>query len=227
MKNLLKIFTITLFGSMSILIILLTSIQIISFNKNYYSWHYKKYQIMNTTNISFNDLMIITDKMIKYLDNKQDNLDIKVKINGKVDEVFESKEKIHMKDVKDLFVIAKYFRNISVFIMLIILILFYRYKKRYFFNILKSIQLSCIISLVMIIFLSIIISTNFNHYFNMFHEIFFSNDLWVLNPETDILINMVPQSFFINTSFLILLLFVLMTVSSIIIIQKIIKIKHT
>ncbi len=40
-----------------------------------------------------------------------------------------------------------------------------------------------------------IISTDFNKYFIIFHHIFFNNDLWMLNPDTDLLINIVPEPF--------------------------------
>ena len=45
-----------------------------------------------------------------------------------------------------------------------------------------------------------IISTDFNQYFIMFHHIFFNNDLWMLNPDTDLLINIVPEPFFMDTA---------------------------
>lgn len=43
--------------------------------------------------------------------------------------------------------------------------------------------------------LAAIISTDFTKYFIMFHHIFFSNDLWILDPSTDMLINIVPEGF--------------------------------
>jgi len=48
--------------------------------------------------------------------------------------------------------------------------------------------------------LAAIISTDFTKYFIMFHHIFFSNDLWILDPSTDMLINIVPEGFFMDTA---------------------------
>ena len=45
-----------------------------------------------------------------------------------------------------------------------------------------------------------IISTDFSKYFIVFHKIFFNNDLWVLDPRTDMLINIVPEGFFFDTA---------------------------
>ena len=50
-------------------------------------------------------------------------------------------------------------------------------------------------------------SSNFTAAFNRFHEIFFDNDLWILDPATDLLINIVPEGFFVDTALRIGLLF--------------------
>lgn len=52
-----------------------------------------------------------------------------------------------------------------------------------------------------------IISTDFSKYFIVFHKIFFNNDLWVLDPRTDMLINIVPEGFFFDTAAQIALVF--------------------
>ena len=37
---------------------------------------------------------------------------------------------------------------------------------------------------------------DFNRFWTLFHQIFFRNDLWLLNPATSVLIQMVPEAFF-------------------------------
>ena len=41
-------------------------------------------------------------------------------------------------------------------------------------------------------------ATDFDSAFNFFHEMLFTNDLWLLNPRTDLLIRICPQSMFMN-----------------------------
>ena len=48
--------------------------------------------------------------------------------------------------------------------------------------------------------LAALISTDFTKYFTIFHLIFFDNDDWLLNPKTDLLINIVPEGFFRDTA---------------------------
>ena len=43
-----------------------------------------------------------------------------------------------------------------------------------------------------------LIATDFNKYFVLFHEIFFDNDLWLLDPDTDLMIRMLPEGFFFD-----------------------------
>lgn len=39
---------------------------------------------------------------------------------------------------------------------------------------------------------------DFNSLFVLFHQIAFTNDLWLLNPQTDLLIRLMPIEFFIS-----------------------------
>ena len=48
--------------------------------------------------------------------------------------------------------------------------------------------------------LAALISTDFTKYFIIFHQIFFDNDLWILDARTDLLINIVPEPFFMDTA---------------------------
>lgn len=48
--------------------------------------------------------------------------------------------------------------------------------------------------------LAALISTDFTKYFVIFHHIFFDNDLWILDARTDLLINIVPEPFFMDTA---------------------------
>jgi len=51
-------------------------------------------------------------------------------------------------------------------------------------------------TLLLALTLSIITLFNFNAFFLWFHKTTFTNTLWMLNPQTDNLINLFPQAFF-------------------------------
>jgi integral membrane protein (TIGR01906 family) len=61
--------------------------------------------------------------------------------------------------------------------------------------------------LLLLSLLAIVIAVDFDNAFTIFHLLFFNNDLWILDPSVDLLINMVPLPFFIDISIFIGALF--------------------
>ena len=55
-----------------------------------------------------------------------------------------------------------------------------------------------------------IVSGSFDRYFVVFHHLFFDNDLWILDPTKDNLINLLPEGFFSDTALRIGKIFLLM-----------------
>ena len=54
------------------------------------------------------------------------------------------------------------------------------------------------ILLVVILLLAAAFSIDFTRCFTIFHEIFFTNDLWMFNPSEDYMIRMLPEGFFFD-----------------------------
>ncbi len=190
-------------------VLLFTAVQVVGYNTAYYKWQYKRHDVMDATKMSIDDLSIVTDHLIGYLKGKRESLDMTATIDGKVREVFDQREKDHMVDVQKLFIKGTFIRNIClVFMVLILGFLFYRHKKL-FLNALFMVKyvFACIIILILI--LSGLLLIDFNKYFTIFHEIFFRNDLWLLDPDTSVLINMVPEVFFFQTAMMIIGIFVI------------------
>jgi len=85
----------------------------------------------------------------------------------------------HFKEVKELFKLAK--------ITILSLISY----KNYIY-----IKYISIISIITPVIISIVASINFNFFFTIFHKIFFNNDKWIFDPNTDPIINILPEEFF-------------------------------
>ncbi len=119
-------------------------------------------------------------------------------IAGEEREVFGEREKLHMIDVKILFRQGYRLRNmgIGIIIMSILLILILSHHKKR--DMWITMLYSSILPIVLMIFLFILVQIDFYKYFTHFHEIFFTNDLWLLNPKTDVLIQMLPLGFFMD-----------------------------
>lgn len=207
-----KLKTILLNSILGILIsifLLITAVQYFSFNENYL---YKN--IDKNVPVFTEDLKLISKNLADYLENKRDNLVFEVTYAGEAREAFNNREIQHMIDVKDIYIKLNYLKLISLLLIISIVALI---RKKYLLN---AMYYSAGLSFGFSALLGIIISINFNKAFIFFHEIAFSNDLWLLDPRTDLLINLLPLSFFINISIHMLILFVALQCLGIFIIYK-------
>ncbi|GAA0180706.1 TIGR01906 family membrane protein [Clostridium sediminicola] len=50
---------------------------------------------------------------------------------------------------------------------------------------------------------------NFDKSFTIFHKIFFRNDMWLFNPETDPIINILPQEFFFHSAIILVIILII------------------
>lgn len=72
---------------------------------------------------------------------------------------------------------------------------------------LKSAVMGFLAFFIMVGAIALLLLSDFERYFTLFHEIFFDNDLWLLNPDTDLMINLVPEQFFFDTAMTIGIIF--------------------
>ncbi len=142
-------------------------------------------------------------------------------IDGTEQEVFGEREKAHMVDVKDLFMQGKVLRDLSVITLLLLVLYMMKKERVWLVGWLSQLLYFFIGAFAVIGGLALLFATDFNKYFTMFHEIFFDNDLWLLDPKTDILINMVPEIFFFQTAMLIAAGFII-SIGLILVVSKIV-----
>ena len=203
MKGLAKILSLII-ALFSFIFLLLLSVWIVTYKlPNYYKYEFEKYKVYENIGISLDDLLIVNNQMLDYLIDKKESLsDIKSTINGEKDvSFFNAREIAHMEDVKGLFLAG--LRLIFVFIItniILLIILFILTRKKMLIYLANGMLLGAVVFLGIILVLGLVIASDFTKYFIIFHEIFFNNDLWILDPATDRLINMVPEGFFIDTA---------------------------
>lgn len=179
-----------------VLIILLTSVELIVFNKEFYMRQMVKNKVASNIKVSNDDLESIVEKIINYLKNDEDDLNIVKRVDKQERKIFNKKEKTHMVDVKKLVDKGFLVRNILMFSYIIFAIFMILQNRIKIF--VKIQQKIIYLSLIFITVLALIITIDFDKYFTMFHKIFFTNELWLLDPKTSILINILPLEFFIS-----------------------------
>lgn len=116
-------------------------------------------------------------------------------------------EDVHMEDVRGLFVGALVLRRICIVTAFVCVALLWLLKANIALVVPRSVCWGTGLFFAIICVLGLVISTDFTKYFVIFHHIFFNNDLWLLDPATDLLINIVPEPFFVDTASYIALVF--------------------
>lgn len=194
-------------GLLISIVLLLTSVEVVTFDLNHYIREYEKHEIVAVTEIDMEDLKYITDELLSYLRDDRDDLVIEGTVRGETREIFGQREKQHMVDVKKLFIEGRRIRNVG-FIIVVSILLWISKNKEGRRKLAKTFLYTVIVNISLIIILFLLMYFDFNRYFNYFHYIFFNNDLWLLDPNTDIMIQMLPQDFFYNTAIKIVKIYV-------------------
>ena len=85
--------------------------------------------------------------------------------------------------------------------LVILVFLFIKNKKKALIPVLAGYMDANVILLAFAAAIGVFVLVDFDTFWTNFHHIFFTNDLWLLDPRTDVLINMVPGQFFFDLVF--------------------------
>ncbi|NLJ40412.1 MAG: TIGR01906 family membrane protein [Clostridiales bacterium] len=194
-------------ASLLIFILFLTALEWVAFDMNYYDKEYKSLGISASTGMSHGDLLMVTGELLDYIKDKRDDLDILAAVNGEERLVFNQREIDHMVDVKGLFTKGYKMRWLLLGGFLLLGIILFITDKGALRGLCVSYLWALSALIAFAIILLILILVDFTAVWTVFHLIFFTNDLWLLDPATDILIRMVPEKFFFDTVMRVLGLF--------------------
>ncbi len=178
------------------LVILFLSIEIATFDRGFYEREFEKHRVSQNTGIQGEELKDITEDLLSYLRGKRGDLEIYGKVHGRERLIFDERDRAHMVDVQDLFLKGFILKRVTLVLLVIALGTLWIKGHRY--ELARTIGRSALVWAGVVILLGLIIATNFSRYFDIFHYIFFDNDLWRLDPKKSILINLVPLGFFID-----------------------------
>lgn len=195
-----------IFLIISILIFLLTTnIKVVINNMSFYNYEFQKYEISKRTGIEEKELISVAKQIVDYFNNEEKEIKVEIwKDNVRLENLFNEKEVLHMVDVKKLIRLVYIFQSITlVFIVAYLLLGFYILKKNLFVVFNRLLFRSSIIIISIIFIIGSISFIGFEKAFLIFHEISFTNDLWMLDPRKDYLVAIFPQGFFYETTMLI------------------------
>jgi len=159
------------------------------FNLYFYKNFYQKENLAPKIGTTYEELIKNTTNLLDYLNHKAMlNLDW-----------YTDKDILHMQDVRTLYSLS--YKTMIFFIVVFTIstiLLIILCKKRTVFYITNTFNKVLLAFIIVIGILSCIISYNFTSFWIKFHQLLFSNDLWLLSPDESNLIQMVPEEFFIS-----------------------------
>ena len=191
--------TITIAMLLVIFALLITGFQLAVYGDSHYGFYkkeYEKYRVTDDLNMRIDNVMAVTEHMMAYLIGKEEKLSIVTDVDGEHQDFFNEQDRLHLADVRKLFLGGLKLRNYAV-ILAIILMIVLRAKKADFRRLVPSGYLQALfVYLILAAILGIAMSIDFTSCFTLFHKLFFTNNLWIFDPETDYMIRMLPEGFF-------------------------------
>lgn len=181
---------------------LLLPFQAMAFDSEYYVESFLELEVEKSIGISEEALTRVTEALVTHIDKGTGDLKNVEKVNGEDVIFYNEKEQHHLHDIQILVKAARKFLilvNIGMVLALIVVWLIDKSdKKQFLVSITRSFKSAVIASLIALGTLVALYFIDFDWAFRKFHEIFFTNDLWLLDPKTDRLIQMMPLEFFID-----------------------------
>lgn len=194
----------------AILILLVTCIQWICFDRSFYEREYERMETAASLHMSHGDLMKATTTLLDYLEDHRDDVKVTIDVYELPKEAFNERESLHMVDVKALYQFALHVRICAALVLIIALAWLWITQKKAMGKLLANAFVQCAMGLACLLaFLGIWALIDFTSLWESFHHLFFRNDLWLLNPRTDLMINMFPEDFFFHMVLRIALSFII------------------
>jgi integral membrane protein (TIGR01906 family) len=203
----------TLYSFSMVLIMVFTilfSVFTVVNTNSFYSQQYRAIGADETTGVSLENLDEITTMLLDYLNDRRDNLDMQVEKWGVMKQVFDERETSHMVDVKNLYAFFAKVMYATFIVAAVIMVYLFRKdgKAQFFANAVKGYKSALIIAVILCVIFATAFTVGFNTFWTLFHQVMFTNDLWLLDPNVSVLINMVPLQFFFDLVTKIVVLFI-------------------
>lgn len=184
-------------GVCLIVFLLISSVESVVFDHGFYLKLYDSLQLAEKEGISQDDLEESIFMMTDYVEGKRDDLYGEIVWRGYTQPTFNEKEILHMKDVRVLWQRASLVRwwCLALFVLLGAGVIFL--DRKTWAGWLSAGFLQALAAFVIVlIFLGMWMAVDFTSFWISFHHVFFSNDLWSLDPATDFMIVICPEAMF-------------------------------
>lgn len=174
----------------------LTGLQLVFCDADRYTALHDEFNVYPYVGIDREEQVLINGDLAGYLSGKTDSLAREVTLLGeKVSCPFNERELSHMEDVRRLFDLGFAARRWALFASVVLFASALLLRKRGAWK--RGLLLAAALTLAAGLTVFLLLRTvDFSNLFYRFHELVFTNDLWLLDPATDAMIRMLPEAFF-------------------------------
>ena len=189
-------------GLCLLLVLLITSFQAVCYwIPDWWRNEYAKYDTPSNVRgeMSLDDAVHVTEDMLEYCIGRLDTLDdTEATIDGVTRPFFTDREKSHLADCRVLFQKGLHARVIALLLLVAFVIYIYVHngKEKTSALLAKGYLRSLAFIAVLTVIIAVLCVIDFTQAFTVFHHIFFDNDLWILYPDKDQLINIMQEDVF-------------------------------
>ncbi len=169
------------------ILIFIFSLHIFLYNPKFYDWQYKQNGIYET--LGYTQTWSATEELWSYMHGK----------SLFYSNFFSSRDQIHMSDVRDIFYFLDKLLFISCVGFLLSLFFVFVFHRSDFKIFLTTLFRFTGLSILFFVGFFGLCALFFDQSFILFHKLFFSNNYWLLDPATDKLVVLYPESFFLTT----------------------------
>ncbi len=176
--------------------IITTNIRMLANAPVVYDYAFDRYDSEDASGLSRADLNSTAHALRQYFNNGETTFYHTVTEGGLPGPVFNARETRHMEDVKQLFVWLNRVQELSVVLVLAYVVAFFVWARDGDVRQLAGQSLIGLgLGVLAVGAVGVFAAFGFEAAFTRFHELFFSNNLWQLDPERDHLIQMFPENF--------------------------------
>ncbi len=185
------------------ILLITTSLRVVINSERFYDYEFKKHNISVDTKISQEDLIRAARELVRYFNQPETPLSVQVRIAGTERELFNAKEKTHMEDVRNLVRGVYRWQLLSLaYVLMYSVGLLAIHRSGAFKELARGILKGALTTVGIFLAVGIGSLVGFDALFLQLHLLLYSNNLWMLDPQTDYLLKMFPDPFWIDFTFL-------------------------
>ncbi len=181
-----------------------SNVRFVAGDVGFYERGFRDYNAAQRTGIALPELDRAAKALVEYFEDDSKDLRVVVIQDGRETALFNSRETQHMRDVKSLMRLVFAVQEVSLVIVIGYVALVVLWAREHTLRRLALHSLIGIgVGLLIVGAIGVLSLVGFDSTWTEFHKLVFANDLWKLDPATDHLIQMFPEPFWQDLTYII------------------------